>query len=161
MPPTRKAEKTQNAPTVIPLSIGIWTLLNGSLDFVMLLALLFCMPSDIQSILNSETYYPFMNVYTYAVRSTSGAAAIVRPFNSCCDVPCFLNALCHPDLPVDNTTKAYIHMDRFLVRFRSGSRLLRYRRLVSSSSHKYSPQSALSQRRHKCCGLFAREACWI
>ncbi|KAM0800484.1 amino acid transporter-like protein [Usnea florida] len=70
------AEEIQNAPTVIPLSMGISTLLNGSLGFAMLLSLLFCMPSDIDSILNSETYYPFMGVYTYAVGSTSGATAM-------------------------------------------------------------------------------------
>lgn len=54
-------------------------LLNGSLGFAMLLALLFSMPSDIKSVLNSETYYPFMSIYTYAVGSTSGATALVSP----------------------------------------------------------------------------------
>lgn len=76
-----KAEEIQNAPTVIPLSMGISTLLNGSLGFAMLIALLFSMPSDIQSVLNSETYYPFMSIYTYAVGSTSGATAMVSPSN--------------------------------------------------------------------------------
>lgn len=57
--------------------MGISTLLNGSLGFAMLIALLFCMPSDIPSILNAETYYPFMSVYTYAVGSISGATAMV------------------------------------------------------------------------------------
>ena len=80
-PHSCKAEEIQNAPTVIPLSIGISTLLNGSLGFAMLIALLFCMPSDIPSILNSETYYPFMSVYTYAVGSTSGATAMVSLSN--------------------------------------------------------------------------------
>ena len=90
---TRKAEEIQNAPTVIPLSMGISTLLNGSLGFAMLLALLFCMPSDIKSILNSETYYPFMGVYTYAVGSTSGATAMVRSFISCPGASWSLNVL--------------------------------------------------------------------
>ena len=76
---TCKAEEIQNAPSVIPLSMGISTLLNGSLGFAMLIALLFCMPSDIASILNSETYYPFMSIYTYAVGSKSGATAMVSP----------------------------------------------------------------------------------
>ncbi|CAD6573229.1 MAG: hypothetical protein ASARMPREDX12_005912 [Alectoria sarmentosa] len=71
------AEEIQNAPRVIPLSIGISTLLNGSMGFAMLIALLFCMPNDIQSVMNSETYYPFMSIYTYAVGSTSGATALV------------------------------------------------------------------------------------
>ncbi|CAD6589895.1 MAG: hypothetical protein ASARMPRED_004307 [Alectoria sarmentosa] len=71
------AEEIQNAPRVIPLSIGISTLLNGSMGFAMLIALLFCMPNNIQSVMNSETYYPFMSIYTYAVGSTSGATALV------------------------------------------------------------------------------------
>ena len=80
-PRTCEAEEIKNAPTVIPLSMGISTLLNGSLGFAMLIALLFCMPSDIPSILNSETYYPFMSVYTYAVGSQSGATAMVSLSN--------------------------------------------------------------------------------
>ena len=61
--------------------MGISTLLNGSLGFAMLIALLFCMPSDIPSILNAETYYPFMSIYTYAVGSTTGATAMVSSSN--------------------------------------------------------------------------------
>ena len=80
-PCTCKAEEIKNAPTVIPLSMGISTLLNGSLGFAMLIALLFCIPSDASSILNSETYYPFMSIYTYAVGSKSGATAMVSPSN--------------------------------------------------------------------------------
>ena len=62
---------------VIPISMGASTLLNGTLGFAMLLALLFCMPTDIESVLDSETYYPFMNIYAYAVGSTKGATAMV------------------------------------------------------------------------------------
>lgn len=57
--------------------MGVSTLLNGTLGFAMLLALLFCMPSDINSVLGSNTYYPFMNIYAYAVGSNSGATAMV------------------------------------------------------------------------------------
>ena len=57
--------------------MGISTLLNGALGFAMLLALLFCMHRDIHSIVNSEKYYPFMDLYTYAVGSISGATAMV------------------------------------------------------------------------------------
>ncbi len=35
------------------------------------------MPSDINSVLSSNTYYPFMNIYAYAVGSNSGASAMV------------------------------------------------------------------------------------
>lgn len=55
---TCKAEEIKNAPTVIPLSVGISTLLNGSLGFAMLIALLFCMPSDIPSILTQRLTTP-------------------------------------------------------------------------------------------------------
>ena len=65
---------------VIPMSMGVSTLLNGTLGFAMLLALLFCMPNDIESVLDSETNYPFMNIYAYAVGSTKGANAMVGPF---------------------------------------------------------------------------------
>lgn len=59
--------------------MGISTLLNGSLGFSTLIALLFCMPSDIQGTLDSETFYPFMSIYTYAVGSTAGATGMVSP----------------------------------------------------------------------------------
>ena len=60
--------------------MGISSLLNGILGFAMLLALLFCMPSDIESVLGSDTFYPFMNIYAYAVGSKAGAIAMVsRP----------------------------------------------------------------------------------
>ena len=60
--------------------MGFSTLLNGTLGFAMLLALLFCMPSDIESVLGSDTFCPFMNIYAYAVGSNSGATAMVsRP----------------------------------------------------------------------------------
>ena len=78
---TSLAEEIQNAPMVIPLSMGVSTLMNGTLGFAMLLALVFCMPSDIGSLVESETYYPFMNIYAYAVGSNSGATAMVSPFN--------------------------------------------------------------------------------
>lgn len=64
---------------MIPLSIGISTILNGTLGFAMILALLFCMPSDIPDTLDAVTYYPFMSIYTYAVGSKAGATAMVSP----------------------------------------------------------------------------------
>ena len=58
--------------------MGISLLLNGTLGFAMLIALIFCMPGDIQGTLNSDTLYPFMNIYTHAVGSNAGATAMVR-----------------------------------------------------------------------------------
>ena len=71
------AEEIQNAATVIPVSMGISTLLNGTLGFGMLIALLFCIPSDITDVLNTDTLYPFMDIYAYAVGSNTGATAMV------------------------------------------------------------------------------------
>lgn len=73
------AEEIQNAPYVIPLSMGVSTMLNGTLGFAMLIALMFCMPSDISGTLEAVTLYPFMSIYTYAVGSTRGATAMVSP----------------------------------------------------------------------------------
>lgn len=87
-PNPNTAEEIQNAPMVIPVSMGASTLLNGTLGFAMLIALLFCMPTDIESVLDSETYYPFMNIYPYAVGSTKGATAMV---GSHCVPPVNLN----------------------------------------------------------------------
>ena len=57
--------------------MGISTMLNGILGFAMLIALLFCMPSDISDLVEAVTFYPFMSIYTYAVGSTAGGTAMV------------------------------------------------------------------------------------
>ena len=100
-PRTCKAEEIKNAPFVIPLSMGVSTLMNGSLGFAMLIALLFCLPDDIPSILNSETYYPFLSIYTYAVGSKSGATAMVSPSN-------FLFSTTPPQRPLIFQSIAYL-----------------------------------------------------
>lgn len=71
------AEEIQNAPYVIPLSMGVSTMLNGTLGFAMIIAVLFCMPSDLPDTLDAVTFYPFMSIYTYAVGSKAGATAMV------------------------------------------------------------------------------------
>lgn len=83
---TLVAEEIQNAPYVIPLSMGISTLLNGTLGFAMIIALLFCMPSNIPNTLNAVTYYPFMTIYEYAVGSAAGATAMVSFVTELCYV---------------------------------------------------------------------------
>ena len=52
-------------------------MLNGTLGFAMLIALMFCMPSDIAETLDAVTFYPFMSIYSYAVGSDRGATAMV------------------------------------------------------------------------------------
>ncbi|KAL9096628.1 MAG: hypothetical protein Q9165_001115 [Trypethelium subeluteriae] len=70
------AEEIHDAPRVIPIAIGTSTMLNGTMGFAMLLALLFCQPDDIQSTIGSDTFYPFINIYAYATQSNSGATAL-------------------------------------------------------------------------------------
>lgn len=74
------AEEIRNAPKVIPLSMLASNLLNGSLGFGMLIALLFVMPNDISSVLDSTTFYPFISIYAYAVGSNAGATGLVSTF---------------------------------------------------------------------------------
>ncbi|KAI9665518.1 MAG: hypothetical protein M1831_001660 [Alyxoria varia] len=69
-------EETRNAQTVIPLSMGVSTTLNGVLGFAMLIALMFCAPAEIESTLDSETSYPFMSIYLHAVGSAAGATGM-------------------------------------------------------------------------------------
>lgn len=135
---TCKAEEIRNAPRVIPLSMVTSSLLNGSLGFAMLITLLFCMPSDIQSVLNSETYYPFMGIYTHAVGSVSGATALVSsPNNFFGPLPSFQSFRGQYDyIPYDTVTNSLGIFDV------CDSRLTK-RRSVLSSSIRYSPPLAL------------------
>lgn len=71
------AEEIRDAPRVIPLSMGVSNILNGAMGLAMLLAVLFCMPDDVDSVLNSETLFPFIGIFTYAVGSTAGGTALV------------------------------------------------------------------------------------
>ena len=57
--------------------MGVSTMLNGTLGFAMMIALMFCMPTDIAGTLDAVTFYPFMSIYSYAVGSTAGATAMV------------------------------------------------------------------------------------
>ena len=57
--------------------MGASTMLNGTMGFAMLLALLFCMPNDIEPILGSPTGFPFIGIFQYATGSDAGATALV------------------------------------------------------------------------------------
>ena len=61
-------------------------MLNGTLGFAMLIALMFCMPSDIPETLEAVTFYPFMSIYSYAVGSDRGATAMVSHLSGPQDV---------------------------------------------------------------------------
>ena len=69
------AEEIENAAVVIPKSLLAALLLNGSLGFGMLTALLFCM-GDPDDILNSSFGLPFIDVFNGITNSVSGATAM-------------------------------------------------------------------------------------
>lgn len=50
-------------------------MLNGTLGFAMLVAVLFCL-GDIEQIVETNTGYPFMAIFLNATQSVGGAAAM-------------------------------------------------------------------------------------
>lgn len=69
------SEEIHNPSVVVPRSIMLSILLNGSTGFAMVVALLFCM-GDLETALNSKTGYPFMEIFMQATHSVSGSAAM-------------------------------------------------------------------------------------
>lgn len=69
------SEEIENANVVVPRSIMLSVLINGSLGFGMLLATLFCL-GDIEKALNSPTGYPFMEIFLQATDSVGGVAVM-------------------------------------------------------------------------------------
>ncbi|KAI1474240.1 hypothetical protein K445DRAFT_365175 [Daldinia sp. EC12] len=66
------SEEIQNASVIVPRAMIFTVLLNGTLGFGSLLALLFCI-GDIESALKSPTKYPFMEIFQAGVGSQRGA----------------------------------------------------------------------------------------
>ncbi|GAB1319326.1 polyamine transporter tpo5 [Madurella fahalii] len=68
------SEEIQSAALVVPRALMSTVLLNGSLAFAMIVALMFCL-SDLASALGAaETmFYPFLQIFHSAVGSTTGA----------------------------------------------------------------------------------------
>lgn len=64
-----------NASTAVPTSVMLSVLINGSLGFGMLLAMLFCL-GDIEQALGSRTGYPFMDIFLQATDSVAGTAVM-------------------------------------------------------------------------------------
>lgn len=50
--------------------------INGSLGFGMMLAVLFCL-GDLDAALESPTHFPFMEIFLRATGSTAGAAVMI------------------------------------------------------------------------------------
>ncbi|KAJ5098388.1 choline transport protein [Penicillium argentinense] len=69
------SEEITNASTAVPASIMLSVLINGSLGFGMLLAMLFCL-GDIELALQSPTGYPFMSIFLQATGSVVGTAVM-------------------------------------------------------------------------------------
>lgn len=70
------SEEITNASVAVPASIMLSVLINGSLGFGMLIAMLFCL-GDIQSSINSPTGYPFISIFLQATGSVTGTAVMV------------------------------------------------------------------------------------
>lgn len=69
------SEETHNPSVVVPRSIMISMLVNGTTGFAMLLAVLFCM-GDVEKALASPTGYPFMEIFLQATGSMPASAAM-------------------------------------------------------------------------------------
>lgn len=70
------AEEVANASRAIPRAIMLSIAINGALGFGMLIAVLFCM-GDLDDALNSETGYPYIEIFYQATNSVSGSLAMV------------------------------------------------------------------------------------
>ncbi|KAA8648467.1 uncharacterized protein ATNIH1004_004352 [Aspergillus tanneri] len=70
------AEEVQNASLTIPRAIMMTVIINGSLGFGMLLAVLFCM-GDLSAALETPTGYPFMQIFYQATGSKSGTLTMI------------------------------------------------------------------------------------
>lgn len=69
------SEEISNASTAVPTSIMLSVLINGSLGFGMLLAMLFCL-GNMEENMNSPTGYPFMAIFLEATGSIPGTAVM-------------------------------------------------------------------------------------
>ncbi|KAI9931981.1 hypothetical protein MW887_009482 [Aspergillus wentii] len=70
------AEEVANASTAIPRAILLSVLINGTLGFTMLIAVLFCM-GNVQDAVDSKTGYPFMEIFYQATHSIPGSVAMI------------------------------------------------------------------------------------
>lgn len=70
------SEEISNASTAVPTSIMLSVLINGSLGFGMLLAMLFCLGENFVKSMDSPTGYPFMAIFLDATHSLVGTAVM-------------------------------------------------------------------------------------
>lgn len=69
------SEEIHNPSVVVPRSIVLSIMINGSLGFSMIIAVLFCM-GNIEDALQTPTGFPFIEIFLQATKSVSGAAAM-------------------------------------------------------------------------------------
>ncbi|KAK5231297.1 hypothetical protein LTR72_000478 [Exophiala xenobiotica] len=69
------AEEVSNAPWNIPRAIIGAMLINGAVGFTMMLTILFCL-GDVDSVLETATGYPFIQIFYNSVQNTAGATAM-------------------------------------------------------------------------------------
>lgn len=69
------SEEIRNAAILVPRSILISILLNGTLGFAMIMAALFSL-TDVEAVLATPTGYPFMEIFYQATKSIPGSAVM-------------------------------------------------------------------------------------
>ena len=82
------AEEIRNASTIVPQCMITSVIINGVLAFGMLIAILFCM-GDIDAAVASPTGYPFIEIFTQATGSLTGAGfmtAIITALAFCATI---------------------------------------------------------------------------
>ena len=70
------SEEIENPAINVPRSMITSILINGSLGFGMLLAVLFCLGDVNQVISTPPTNYPFMGIFLQATKSVAGSSAM-------------------------------------------------------------------------------------
>ena len=69
------SEEIQDAAIIVPRSILLTILVNGTLAFGMLIVTLFALV-DVDDALNSPTGFPFMSIFLKSTGSTAGSAVL-------------------------------------------------------------------------------------
>jgi choline transport protein len=69
------SEEIHNPSIVVPRSIMLSVILNGLMGFAMVIAVLFCL-GDVDTVLATNTGYPFMAIFLQATHSVAGSAAM-------------------------------------------------------------------------------------
>jgi amino acid transporter len=82
------AEEVSNAAVNIPKAIIGAMLINGSVGFAMMVTILYCL-GDVDSVLNSKTAFPFIQIFFNSVGNIAGAtvmAAVVLTLTWACSI---------------------------------------------------------------------------